>query len=45
VLKGNCLVERLGIDVREAELAAYLLEARERLEQAKRSGRGRGRAP
>jgi hypothetical protein len=35
VLKGNCLVERLGIDVRGAELAAYLLEARERLEGAR----------
>ena len=33
VLKGNCLVERLGIDVRDRELAAYLLEARERLER------------
>lgn len=35
VLNGNCLVERLGIDVRDAALAAYLLEARERLEQAR----------
>jgi hypothetical protein len=35
VLNGNCLVERLGIDVRDAELAAYLLEVRERLEQAR----------
>jgi len=35
VLNGNCLVERLGIDVRDPDLAAYLLEARERLEQAR----------
>jgi hypothetical protein len=35
VLDGNCLIERLGIDVRDPELAEYLLEARERLEQAK----------
>jgi hypothetical protein len=35
VLKGNCLVEHLGIDVRDTELAAYLLEVRERLEQAR----------
>lgn len=35
VLKGDCLVERLGVDVREPELATYLLEARERLEQAR----------
>jgi hypothetical protein len=35
VLKGDCLVERLGVDVRDTELAAYLLEVRERLEQAR----------
>jgi hypothetical protein len=35
VLTGNCLVERLGIDVRERDLAAYLLETRERLERAR----------
>jgi hypothetical protein len=35
VLGGNCLIERLGIDVREPELAAYLLDARERLERAR----------
>ena len=35
VLKGNCLVERLGVDVRDEELAAYLLETRERLERAR----------
>jgi hypothetical protein len=35
VLDGNCLVERLGIDVRDRELAAYLLETRERLERAR----------
>jgi hypothetical protein len=37
VLTGNCLVERLGIDVRDKELAAYLLEVRERLEQTRDS--------
>jgi hypothetical protein len=37
VLTGNCLVERLGIDVRDKELAAYLLEVRGRLEQARDS--------
>jgi hypothetical protein len=35
VLEGRCLVERLGIDVRDSELAGYLLEVRERLEQAR----------
>jgi len=35
VLSGNCLIERLGIELREPELAAYLLEARERLERAR----------
>jgi hypothetical protein len=34
-LEGNCHVERLGLDVRDTELAAYLLEVRERLEQAR----------
>ncbi len=37
VLRGDCLVERLGIDVRDAELAAYLLETRGRLERARDS--------
>jgi hypothetical protein len=37
VLQGNCLVERLGIDVRDTELAEYLLEVRERLERARDS--------
>jgi hypothetical protein len=37
VLKGNCLVERLWIDVRDPELATYLLEVRERIEQARDS--------
>jgi hypothetical protein len=35
VLGGNCLVERLGVDVSNADLARYLLEVRERLERAK----------
>jgi hypothetical protein len=35
VVEGNCLVERLDVDVRRPDLAAYLLETRERLEQAR----------
>ena len=35
VVQGNCLVERLGIDVRDPELGRYLLEVRERLEGAR----------
>jgi len=29
------LIERLGVDVRQPDLAAYLLETRSRLEQAR----------
>jgi hypothetical protein len=35
VLDGACLIERLGVDVHRPDLAAYLLETRERLEQAR----------
>jgi hypothetical protein len=35
VVGGDCLIERLGVDVRDPELAAYLLETRERLERAR----------
>jgi len=35
VVEGDCLVECLGVDVRRPDLAAYLLEARERLEDAR----------
>jgi hypothetical protein len=35
VVDGNCLIERLGVDVSTPELASYLLDARERLEQAR----------
>ena len=35
VLNGNCLVERLGIGAGDRELAGYLLEALERVEQAR----------
>ena len=35
VVEGNCVVERLGVDVRRPDLAAYLLETRERLEGAR----------
>lgn len=38
VLKGACSIERLGVDVRRPDLAAYLLETRERLEQARDLG-------
>ena len=35
VLQGRCIIERLGVDVRRPDLAAYLLETRGRLEQAR----------
>jgi hypothetical protein len=35
VVEGNCLIERLGVDLYDTGLAAYLLETRERLEQAR----------
>lgn len=35
VVSGACVIERLGVDVRRADLATYLLETRERLEQAR----------
>jgi hypothetical protein len=35
VVGGACLIERLGVDVRRPDLAAYLLETQERLEQAR----------
>jgi len=35
VVEGNCLVERLGVDVGRADLAAYLLETLERLESTR----------
>jgi hypothetical protein len=35
VVPGGCFIERLGVDVRRSDLAAYLLETRERLEQAR----------
>lgn len=35
VVEGNCLVERLGVDLGTPDLASYLLEARERLEQSR----------
>jgi hypothetical protein len=34
-LQGNCLLERLGVDLRNTDLAAYLLETLGRLEQAR----------
>jgi hypothetical protein len=35
VVEGTCLIEGLGVDVRRPDLAAYLLETRERLECAR----------
>jgi hypothetical protein len=35
VVAGGCLIERLGVELRRSDLAAYLLETRERLEQAR----------
>jgi hypothetical protein len=35
VVPGGCLIERLGVDVRRRDLASYLLETRERLEEAR----------
>jgi hypothetical protein len=35
VLPGGCMIERLGVDVRRRDLAAYLLELRERLAEVK----------
>src|SRR5262249_25059293 len=34
VVAGGCLIERLAVDVRRPDVAGYLLETRERLEQA-----------
>lgn len=34
-MPGRCVIDRLGIDFRRADLAAYLLEARDRLERAR----------
>lgn len=35
VVEGNCLIERLAIDLTDRELAEYLLQARERIERAR----------
>jgi hypothetical protein len=35
VLEGGCLIERLGIDLKRRDLATYLLDTLERLEQAR----------
>jgi hypothetical protein len=35
VVEGRCIIERLGVDVRRPDLAAYLLETRERLDRAR----------
>jgi len=35
VIQGGCVIERLGPDVRNPDLAEYLVEVRERLDQAR----------
>ena len=35
VVEGGCVIERLGPDVRRPDVAGYLVEARERLDQAR----------
>lgn len=35
VAAGGCLIERLGVELRRSDLAAYLLETRQCLEQAR----------
>ena len=35
IVDGACLIERLGVDLAACDLAAYLLETRERLERAR----------
>jgi hypothetical protein len=35
VLEAGCLIDRLGVDVRQRDVAAYLLETREQLERAR----------
>jgi hypothetical protein len=35
VVQGGCVIERLGVDVRQTDLAEYLLETRQRVEQAR----------
>lgn len=35
VVRGACIIDRLGLDVRRADLAACLLAARDRLERAR----------
>ena len=35
VVAGSCLIERLGVELNQPDLAAYLLETREQLEQTR----------
>jgi hypothetical protein len=35
VLRAGCLIERLGVEVRQPDVAAYLVETRERLDEAR----------
>jgi hypothetical protein len=38
VVASGCLIERLGVEVRRPDVAAYLLETRERVERARDRG-------
>jgi hypothetical protein len=35
VVEGGCVIERLGQDVRKPDVAGYLIEVRERLDQSR----------
>ncbi len=35
VVEGSCVIERLGVDLRRPDMARYLLDTRERLEEAR----------
>ncbi|MGB8004923.1 MAG: hypothetical protein WCF27_11775 [Gaiellaceae bacterium] len=35
VVEGDCFIERIGVDTRQVELAKYLLEVRQHLEEAR----------
>jgi hypothetical protein len=35
VLAGGCMIERLGVDISRRDLALYLLELRERVDEVK----------
>ena len=35
VVRGACVIERFGVDMRRVDVAAYLLEVRDRLDEAR----------